>query len=134
VETIYDYQHKLNQLIGRDTINSPDKLEWLFDYAFALSDECHELMNCCSWKWWSKDVKNNTVKQYKHVFDIDNAKIEAVDCLHFLISIFQILDMSPQEIERIYKMKWEANIKRQQNNYDVRNKTEDDNEEIKRSI
>jgi hypothetical protein len=31
-------------------------------------------------------------------------------------------------------MKWEANIKRQQNDYDVKNKTEDDNDEIKRNI
>jgi dimeric dUTPase (all-alpha-NTP-PPase superfamily) len=54
--------------------------------------------------------------------------------LIILMNIFGFLQMSEQDILKIYEMKHEVNIKRQQNNYSVLTKTEQDNEEIEKKI
>lgn len=128
---IYKMQHELNILVGRDTINDPEKQKWLFDYTFAASSECQELMDCCNWKFWSDEGHTD---QYQKILNLKNSKIEAIDILHFLISIFQILDMTPDDIFKIYKMKHEKNILRQKNGYSILNKTNGDNEEIEKSL
>jgi len=131
---IYRLQHELNCKIGVDTINDEKKKEWLFQFSWALHDEVQELANSCHWKWWSKSVKENPELMFKGVKDEKNAKIEAIDCLHFLMSIFQILDMTPEDIVNIYRYKHEKNCLRQENGYDINIKTEDDNNEIKNKI
>ena len=87
LEEIWKLQGELNTIIGRDTINDPNKHEWIFDYAIALHDEATEMFNCCNWKFWSSEGRD---KQYLKIIDYKNAKIEAVDCLHFLISLMQV--------------------------------------------
>jgi len=134
LEEIYNLQHELNCIIGLDTINAENKKEWLFQLTHALHDEVNELSNSCHWKWWSKDVKENPSLMFKGIKDEGNAKIEAIDILHFLISIFQVLDMTPDDIINVYRMKHQNNIHRQNNGYDINTKTEDDNNEIKNSI
>jgi len=205
LQEINKLQGELNVLIGRDTINDPDKDKWFFDYAVALHDEATELFNCCNWKWWSTEGRQD---QYQKIIDLPNAKIEAVDCLHFLISLIQIYDkdylnerdnyyeatwndceefskdqqnllsnysieliidstklmdlkknlpennvesiitklmitlisvftilgFEKEDLLRIYKMKHEKNVLRQKNGYSVINKTEADNDEIKKNI
>jgi len=128
LDLIYQMQAELNIIFGRDTINNEIKQAWLFDYAEALSSEVQELKDCINWKFWATEGKD---KQYKKILEFKNAKIEAIDCLHFLITIFQILDLTPEEILRIYKLKHEKNIIRANTNYSILNKTEDDNNEIK---
>lgn len=213
---IYDMQRDLNKLIGRDTVDDPNKMEWVYDYAQALEDEIVELKNCINWKWWSKESKE--LGQYSTIIDMKNAKIEAIDALHFFMSlihisgdtdfeffeeydlpntdlaanlfykcelfidivrdiknttswndtdtdlsflegrlkttscchdnlsdilkigwvllndIFWLLSMNVDEIYNVYKLKHEKNIKRQENDYSVITKTEDDNNEIKSKI
>jgi len=131
LDLIYQMQAELNVIFGRDTVNDPRRVEWLFDYTEALSSEVQELKDCINWKFWSEEGKE---KQYKKLIDSKNAKIEAIDCLHFLITIFQILGMTPEEITNIYKLKHEKNAIRATTNYSVVNKTEDDNNEIKTKI
>lgn len=87
---IYQLQQKLNIIIGRDTVNDKDKLKWGTDYYIALMSEAQELMNCISWKWWTVEGKQN---QYKKIIDLENAKIEAIDCLHFIISLIQVYNI-----------------------------------------
>lgn len=134
LEQIYKLQHELNCKIGLDTINDVNKKDWLFQLTHALHDEVNELSNSCHWKWWSEDVKNNPELMFKGVRDIGNAKIEAVDILHFLVSIFQVLDMTPDDILDVYKKKHQKNMERQDNNYDIETKDENDNKEIINSI
>ena len=194
-------QHDLNKIIGRDTINDPNKQQWEFEYAFAMYMECVELLDCVDWKWWSKTVKENPSRQFKSLLDRKNAKIEIIDIIHFFISLCHInniktsvmceyinqpvsytpnevniftntinlidlvdigfifnnrissfhpktllkmyrlilwicddLGMSEDDIMDVYEKKWKVNIERQNKNYDVRYKTEDDNENIKTSL
>lgn len=136
LDKIFQMQRDLNIKIGRDTVSAPTEVKekWLFGYAFAMNDEVQELLNCVDWKWWSKTVKADPSRQFNAILDKENAKIEAIDALHFLVSIFQILDMTPEDVAEIYRLKWEANIARQENGYDVRTKTEDDNNTIKQQI
>lgn len=209
-ETIWDMQLDLNKVVGRDTVNDPNKKSWIYDYAQALEDELMELKNCVNWKWWSKESKE--LGQYTTIIDPKNAKIEVIDILHFTMSLlhivdikdldffqtdcyvpneypkapslfwicermhdtirlikrstnwesecdmsgrliplqtpcrlvkslfldlnqlFWVLDMNIVEILDIYKLKHEKNMLRQENNYSVINKTEDDNNEIKAKI
>ena len=134
LEEIWKLQHELNCKIGLDTINDPKKKEWLFQLNWALHDEVQELANSCHWKWWSKEVKENPELKFKGIRDEGNAKIEAIDILHFLISIFQVLDMTPDDVLEIYKAKHQKNVARQDDDYDIETKNEDDNEEIIRRI
>ena len=133
LEMIYRMQHELNCIVGKDTINDPNKLDWLFGYAYQINDEARELEKCCLTKWWVKEYKDGG-KLFETILDKENAKIEAIDVLHFLMSVFHILDMTPADIIEIYKLKHAKNIKRQQNNYSIAGKTEDDNQEIIESI
>lgn len=89
---IWNLQHELNIMIGRDTINDPERTNWFFDYVQALEDEIIELKNCINWKWWTKESKDSG--QYNLLMDPKNAKIEAIDALHFYISLFHIMDIS----------------------------------------
>ena len=131
---IYSMQRDLNKFIGRDTIADIDKQKWLFDYTEALEAEARELKDCCLWKWWVKEYKDNPNDQFNKIINFDNAKIEAIDILHFLMSIFQILDMSPTDIFEIYKNKHKVNVERQNNNYSLASKTEDDNKTIEKKM
>lgn len=89
-DEIYKLQHELNMIIGRDTVNDENKIKWSVDYNIALSSEAQELTDCINWKWWSVEGHNN---QYKKIIDLENAKVEAIDCLHFLMSLIQIYDL-----------------------------------------
>lgn len=134
LEEIWKLQHELNCKIGLDTINDPEKKKWLFQITWALHDEVQELSNSCHWKWWSKEVKENPDLMFKGIRDEGNAKIEAIDILHFLISVFQVLDMTPEDVFEIYKQKHQKNVLRQDNGYDIETKNEEDNEDIIRRI
>jgi dimeric dUTPase (all-alpha-NTP-PPase superfamily) len=67
----------------------------------AIYAELGELLestprSCCEtgWKWWRKDVEN----------DINNAKIEAVDILHFALSVLiQIYDVNVKKFSKIMR-------------------------------
>lgn len=89
-DEIYKLQHELNMLIGRDTVNDKNKIKWSVDYNIALSSEAQELTDCINWKWWSVEGRTD---QYKKIIDLENAKVEAIDCLHFLMSLIQIYDL-----------------------------------------
>ena len=70
---IFEMQRDLNVKIGRDTVGAPssERDKWLFDYAFALSQEAGELLDCADWKWWSKTVKENP-KRFKIKVEKEN--------------------------------------------------------------
>jgi hypothetical protein len=47
-----------------------------------------------------------------------------------LVNIFGCLGQTPDDVLNVYKLKWQKNLDRQANDYDVRNKTEEDNQAI----
>ena len=101
--TIWEMQLDLNKVVGRDTVNDSDKTSWLYDYAQALEDEIVELKNCINWKWWAKEAKENG--QYMVLMDEKNAKIEAIDALHFYMSLLHIADQNDYDFIDVDEIK-----------------------------
>ena len=93
--------------------------KWLVKYSKAMKEELYELDDELLWKWWSKDK-----------IDMQNIRVELIDILHFLVSAMMCAGLNAEKVFDIYKQKHAANIKRQVNDYNKKNKTEDDNREI----
>ena len=80
------------------------------NYVDALTAECHELLECLSWKHWYREAREG--RQYE-LQDIQNARVEATDMLFFLVSICQLLGMTPDDLFRLYAKKLGINHRRQ---------------------
>ncbi|MFO8026600.1 MAG: dUTPase, partial [Opitutales bacterium] len=97
LEEIFDLQDALNKRIGVNTdgMSEEDKAKWVLNYTRAMQQEMAELIDSVPWKWWAK---------YQE-FDEQNAKVEVVDLFHFLVSIAQVLGMTPQDVYDAYTKK-----------------------------
>ena len=120
LEKIFELQKILNKRIGvnTDSLTEEEKTKWILNYTRAMTQEVSELIDSVSWKWWAKYQK----------FDEQNARVEVIDIFHFLISIAQVLGMTPEDIYEAYIKKNEVNIKRQETGYV--NKDENDSKHI----
>jgi len=120
LDQLFNLQKQLNKRIGVDTdsMSDEERQRWLLQYCRALSQEIAELTDCVPWKWWA---------QYQ-TFDRQNARVEIVDLLHFLISMAQVLGMSADDIFEAYTKKREVNLNRQDSGYLT--KDENDNKHI----
>jgi len=109
LEEIFELQRKFNRSIGIDTDNMCDarQQQWLLNYCRALSQEVAELVDCCQWKWWARGQK----------FDKENAKVEAIDLLHFVVSAAQVLGMTADDLYDVYLKKNQVNFERQKDGY-----------------
>ena len=113
LEKIFDLQKNLNQRIGvnTDEMDDEEKIRWVLNYTRAMQQEIAELIDSVPWKWWAK---------YQN-FDQQNAKVEVVDLFHFLISIAQVIGMTPEDIYQAYLKKNEVNHSRQDSGYTEKN-------------
>jgi dimeric dUTPase (all-alpha-NTP-PPase superfamily) len=109
LEQIFELQRKFNRSIGIDTDNMSDarQQQWLLNYCRALSQEVSELVDCCQWKWWARYQK----------FDKENAKVEVIDLLHFVVSAAQVLGMTADDFYKAYLKKNQINFERQIDGY-----------------
>lgn len=100
--------------LARDAAVAPasDTAVWLSNYLRAMQDEARELGEEVPWKWWSKQN-----------LDMDAIRVEIVDILHFWISLALVSGLDPDETVRLYRLKNEVNLKRQDSGYDASNKT-----------
>jgi len=116
LDEIFRLQRALNLRIGVDTTRMTDeqRQQWLLNYCRAMSQEIAELTDCVPWKWWAK---------YQQ-FDRQNARVEIVDLLHFLVSLAQVLEMTPDDIFEAYGKKHQVNLARQQSGYTTKNETD----------
>lgn len=89
-------------------MNSKQREEWTARLIFALQNETAELADLINWKWWKKQKKD---------IDLLEVKFEAVDMLHFLLSIMLIWGMDSNEIYRMYVAKARENLDRQKRKY-----------------
>ena len=107
----------------------------VFNAAFAL-DRDLELITTkqIDWKWWSKSVKADPSRQFKAIFDVEKLRSDLIRVFVDMIDVAYRLEMNSSDILSIYKMKHSKNCKRQDDGYDVRFKTETDNEEIQDQI
>ena len=120
LDEIFAQQDVLNKRIGVDTDNLSveEKTQWALNYTRAMQQEIAELIDSVPWKWWAKYQK----------FDEQNARVEVVDLFHFLVSIAQVLGMTPQDLYDAYTRKNRVNHERQDGGY--ASKDEDDSRHI----
>jgi dimeric dUTPase (all-alpha-NTP-PPase superfamily) len=106
---LFRMQQALNERIGVFTgqMDEAEKTRWILNYCRAMSQELAELTDSVPWKWWAKYQK----------FDEQNARVEVVDLLHFLISMAQVLGMSADDVFQAYVKKNEVNLRRQDTGY-----------------
>ena len=118
LEEIFALQKSLNKRIGVDTDafagDEAKQREWLLNYARAMNQEIAELTDSVPWKWWAK----------YQVMDAENAKVEIIDLLHFLVSAAQVLGMTADDMHRLYTKKHEVNHKRQDAGYAVKDQSD----------
>ena len=109
-------QRALNERIGVRTegMSVEDKTQWLLNYCRAMSQEIAELTDSVPWKWWAKYQK----------FDKQNARVEVIDLLHFLISIAQVLEMTPADFYEAYAKKHQVNLSRQDRGYHTKDEND----------
>jgi dimeric dUTPase (all-alpha-NTP-PPase superfamily) len=109
LEEIFRLQDELNRRIGVDTSAMPpeEQTRWVLNYTRAMTQEIAELIDSVPWKWWAK---------YQN-FDLQNARVEVIDLFHFLISLAQVLGMSPDDVFQAYVKKNEVNHQRQEKGY-----------------
>jgi len=120
LEAMFYLQKLLNRRIGVDTDKMDDtqRPQWMLNYCRALIQEAAELTDCMPWKWWASYQK----------FDKQNARVEIVDLLHFLISLAQVMEITPDELFEAYTKKHRVNLNRQESGYTT--KDESDNKNI----
>ena len=116
LDKIFEMQEKLNRRIGinLDDLGDDEKIKWILNYSRALQQEVSELIDSVPWKWWAKYQK----------FDKQNARVEVVDIMHFLVSIAQVLGMSADDIFDAYCKKNAINHERQDSGYVTKNKND----------
>lgn len=130
---LFRKQAELNKRTGFD----PDALraafdpqiagEWLNNYIAAMSNELEELRDCTFWKHWCKEAKEG--KRYL-LHDLQNARVEVIDMLFFWMSLAQCVGLDADDVARLYEQKLAINHNRQDTNYSMANKTEDDNKNV----
>jgi dimeric dUTPase (all-alpha-NTP-PPase superfamily) len=120
LQEMFRLQEQLNERIGvrPKSMNEADQQTWVLNYARAMSQELAELVDSVPWKWWAR----------YQTFDKQNARIEVVDLFHFLISLAEVLGMTPEDVFRVYAQKHKVNLDRQDSGYHV--KDESDNRTI----
>ena len=120
LKELFRLQKQLNKRIGVDTdrMTESKRRLWLLRYCRAMSQEVAELTDCVPWKWWAK----------YQTFDRQNARVEVVDILHFVISAAQVLEMTAADLFEAYAKKHQVNLSRQDSGYTV--KDERDNRHI----
>jgi dimeric dUTPase (all-alpha-NTP-PPase superfamily) len=109
LEKMFELQEQLNARIGvhlRD-LSDEEKIEWILKYSRAIQQELAELVDSVPWKWWKKQ---------QH-FDEENAKVEVIDLMHFIISAGQVLGLTADDFYNAYLEKNEINHRRQDSGY-----------------
>ena len=120
LEEIFRMQKALNARIGvhPESMSEEDQIKWTLNYCRALSQELAELTDSVPWKWWAK----------YQTFDKQNARVEVVDMIHFVVSLAQVLGLSAEDVYQLYLQKNEVNFRRQDSGYAA--KDENDNKDL----
>ena len=131
---LFELQAALNKRIGNDTQALHDNFDplkagvMLNDYLMAASNELEELRDCTYWKHWCKEARDG--RRFE-LHDLQNARVEVIDLLFFLISMAQCVGLTAQDVVDLYKQKLAVNHTRQDQNYSMTAKDETDNKGIK---
>lgn len=133
LDELFKCQAELNRRIGFDTKALRDNLhpqlagQWLNNYIDAASNELEELRNCTFWKHWCAEAKAG--RRFE-LHDLQNARVEVIDLLFFWISMAQCVGLDAHDVMDLYMKKLQVNQDRQDSNYSMADKTEEDNKGI----
>jgi dimeric dUTPase (all-alpha-NTP-PPase superfamily) len=113
LDHMFQLQMDLGKRLGvnPDAFTDDEQIQWILNYARAMQQELAELIDSVPWKWWAKYQK----------LDRQNARVEVIDLLHFLLAIAQTLGMSTDDIYRAYLEKNKVNHQRQDSGYIAKN-------------
>lgn len=117
LEEIFQLQKNLNERIGvhlDQIVTDEGKAQWILNYTRAMQQELAELIDSVPWKWWAKYQK----------FDEQNARVEIIDLFHFLVSLAQVMGMTPDDVYNAYLKKNRVNHERQNSGYIAKNTTD----------
>ncbi|MDR2664386.1 MAG: dUTPase [Puniceicoccales bacterium] len=111
---LFELQKKFSRRLGiePDTFTDEERKNWILDYARAMQQEIAELVDSLPWKWWAKYQR----------FDLQNARVEVVDILHFLISMAIALGMDADDLYEKFCKKNEVNHMRQDGGYEKKDR------------
>jgi len=133
LDELFELQAELNKRIGFDAKAHRENFDllaggkWLNDYIAAASNELEELRDSTFWKHWCTEAKEG--RRFE-IHDLQNARVEVIDLLFFWISMAQCLGLNAEDVVNLYKQKLQVNHNRQDGDYSMANKTEDDNKAI----
>jgi len=133
LKELFEKQAQLNKRTGFDAAALRRNFDplyagiWLNNYIAAMSNELEELRDSTFWKHWCREARQG--KRFL-VHDLQNARVEVIDMLFFWISLAQCLGLDADDVMRLYNQKWQVNWNRQDNDYSMAEKTEDDNKSI----
>lgn len=98
---------------GQDpgTLDTDVKIQFIKDMVLALTDELHEILGEVDWKPWIQGARK---------INEDGVKKELVDVYHFFMNLMLSVDMSTDELYKMYMKKRQVNADRQANGYDGR--------------
>lgn len=133
LDIMFDVRSKILEGYRNIDLFDTDEIR-LFRAVLFLNQQISQCYKNVQWKWWSKNIKENNKLQFKELFNVDEFKSKLVYIFTTIVDISILLGITPEALLDIYSKKWQKNIDRQDNDYDVRFKTETDNEEIQRSI
>lgn len=130
---LFELQAELNRRVGFDAQAMRDRFDpatagrWLSDYLMAMSNELEELRDCTYWKHWCQEAKEGRRFEIR---DLQNARVEVIDLLFFWISLAQCLGLSADDCANLYRQKLRVNHARQDGQYRMAGKTEEDNRSV----
>jgi hypothetical protein len=133
LQQLFAWQAELNRRTGFDAAALRARFdpqvagEWLNNYITAASNELEELRDCTFWKHWCAEAKAG---QRYRLSDLQNARVEVIDLLFFWISLAQCLGLDADDVMALYRQKLAVNHDRQDGDYTMASKTEDDNRGI----
>ena len=133
LDQIFTLQAELNKKIGFDTQALRDNFDpqkagqWLNDYIAAASNELEELRDCTFWKHWCAEAQEG--KRFA-LHDLQNARVEVIDMLFFWISLAQCVGLDAGDVMELYRQKLGVNHARQDEDYSMAGKTEEDNRTV----
>ncbi len=133
---LFERQGELNRRIGMNTAAMREDFDparagrWINDYLMAMSNEIEELRDCTFWKHWCSEAKDG--RRFE-LHDLQNARVEVIDMLFFWISLAQCVGLDADDVVELYLKKLGVNHARQDGDYAMTTKTEDDNKGLELS-
>lgn len=106
LDKIFELQKRYDKRISKRPGVVTNKETWVKRMAIFMHTEATELLEATNWKWWRNPRK----------IDWDNVIEESIDMLHILLSLWNHLNLTTDEITEAYIKKNKENHARQDGN------------------